>query len=105
MEYVELSYAEQVQGRKTFIQSEISLLEAMKHAREYKKLRATEYALKTELRRLLEELDERVKKLASWMPHVKEIKENHIDSHKIKRRKDLELEIEALKDKLALMSG
>lgn len=105
MEYIELTYSERLEGRKALIQSEISLLEAAKHAEGYKKLRAQEFALKTQLKQLISIAHEKLRALEAGMPHVKEPKERADEAVPIKKRKDLELEIEALKEKLSLLSG
>lgn len=106
MEYINLSYAERVHGRKELLQAEITTLECVRYARNYKKLRAQELALKTELRVKMNAMAQKLKEIESWMPKTQTSKEKgKTEQISIKKRKDLELEINTLREKLAILSS
>ncbi len=97
-EYVKLSYAEKKYGEKNLLQSQLQLLNSIKHLKEYKKLRKQELLLKIKLKeKVIETIDE-LKMLDKRLPKVQ-------PKHKISRKENkenlsLENELEKIKNKL-----
>ncbi|MEK6899284.1 MAG: hypothetical protein AABW79_04270 [Nanoarchaeota archaeon] len=104
MEYLKINYAESINGKKQLLQSEISLLEALKRAKNYQTLRTEEFQLKELLRQKLNLIHSRINDIMPTIPAMKEKKENPSSSF-VKKRKDIELEIESLKERLSLLSS
>lgn len=123
-EYTRLTHPEIIYGEKNFLQSQLELLNSIKSAEEYQKLRRRELRLKIELRRKLKNLRDNIKELDKKLPKIKEepkkqttekpkiekpeIKEpktkKQTSKKKVKEKKkqksELEMEIEDIKSKL-----
>lgn len=103
MRFIQLNQGEQQYGQKELLQSEISLLECMKHAKEYRRLRSEDLALKRDMVAKITQLGEKMRLLNTLLPHAQE-SASKATQPLMQNRKDLELEIDSLKEKLKLLS-
>lgn len=106
MEYIELTTEEQIRAKEHILNGEISVLETLKHARNFKKLRNEELKLKDELRKKLTLITSKIKQADIELPKTKiPIASEKKPAQSIKKRKDLEFEIDVIKQKLALLGS
>jgi len=102
MEYVGIDSSKQVYGKKNLLYCQMGMLTILKKLRAYKKLRKQEFALKKILKRKIKELQETLKHLETILPETKHEKFKGVKfSTAPKKRKDLEAEIEKIKNKIA----
>jgi len=105
-EFVRLSHSERVYGQKSFLQSQLELLNLIKNFRTYKSLRKEEYELKVKLKAMVGETFDLIDKLDRKLPKT---------SYKVPKigkkvgilKKDMSIqeEMEELKGKLARLQG
>jgi hypothetical protein len=69
--YVRLSYENFVESRRNLLSSEMSLLNVLKIIKRYDAIRSTELKMKTEMCKLVKDLDAAVKKTKSSFPFLK----------------------------------
>jgi hypothetical protein len=101
-EYVSLNPSQQNYSKKNFLYCELELLNTVKHYKKYRKLRKEELALKSLLRRTLNELKAEIKTFESLLPdaHDPRLGAVHI-SRAQKARQELDDEITDIKKRLA----
>lgn len=106
-EYVKLSYPEFVYGKKNLLQSQIELLQVLKHYKSYQQLRKEGFILKVNFKAKLEETLAALQLLDKILPKTS-IKTNKIESEEQsdfflyqKEKLSLEQEIDEIKKKLA----
>lgn len=100
--YIKLEPAENLYIKKNLLQSQLELLQTIKHQQIYKKLRKQELIIKIELKKILEEAIGEFKLLNKLLPKTQTIQ--HPKGEKIileSGRKSLESELLAIKAKLA----
>lgn len=103
MEYVKLIASEQGYAKRELLLSQMEILSIMKRYQKYKELRKQELALKSILRRKINEINEEVRLLDKTLPRAtKEKREEETLSivGKVVKRRDLESEIEEIKRKI-----
>lgn len=106
MEYLRITNPERAYGKRELLKTEISVLEALKHQQAYTKARMEELILKQRLRQLFIMMSDKVKESENWLPKVRthDKKEHDVAKVLVKERRDLEVEIQALKEKLSLLA-
>lgn len=102
MEYVKLTSSEQAYSKKELLMSQMETLNIMKRYQKYKELRKQELALKSILKRKIGEVREELAVVDRSLPRMKEKTEEDVQIAKtpIKKRHDLEFEIEEIKRKI-----
>ncbi|MEK6858764.1 MAG: hypothetical protein AABX53_02530 [Nanoarchaeota archaeon] len=102
MEYVKLTASEQAYSKKELLMSQMETLNIMKRYQKYKELRKQELALKSILKRKIGEVREELSVIDRSLPRMKEKTEddNQITKVPVKKRHDLEFEIEEIKRKI-----
>ena len=102
MEYVKLTASEQAYSKKELLMSQMETLNIMKRYQKYKELRKQELALKSILKRKIGEVREELSVIDRSLPRMKEKTEedNQVIRIPIKKRHDLESEIEEIKRKI-----
>ena len=105
MEYIALNPAEQSFGEKRLLQCEMEVLTTIKRYQLYKKLRNEENALKSLLKKKINELKDEIKSLDHILPHVKIHKEevHIIDRRTLAKRSKLDDQIADIKRRLAAL--
>ncbi|MCH7567956.1 MAG: hypothetical protein IIA87_00910 [Nanoarchaeota archaeon] len=101
IEYVKLGHSEQIYGKKNLLYGQMELLTIIKRYQEYKKLRKKELALKNQLRKKVNEMQQEMKSLDKLFPTVKhESYHTRTIKKTPKKRDELDLEIEEIRTKL-----
>ncbi len=105
-EYIKLSGPEIIYGQKNLLQSQLSLLQAIKHYAAYQGLRKYELLLKISLKNKIEQIKKTLTLLGKLLPKIKFIESHVKETKKIKDvfdKKDfsLEREIEQIRKKLS----
>lgn len=108
IEYIRLSPQELWYGKKSFLEAQLSLLNATKHFYAYKKLRKEEFMLKLALKKSAEDALSSVNLLQSILPKTTMKEEKHhvkgtvhnISSAIDEKSLSLDQEIEHIKQKL-----
>ena len=104
-EYIGLSPSQQAYAKKNLLYCEMSLLETIKRYRKYKELRKQSTSLRVLLKRTVNDLQDELKKLESFLPKTKRDKFSSIDiDTTLKNRQDLEYEINEIKRKITELS-
>ncbi len=102
--HVRLEYNEAVFGKKDILSSEINLLELLRRLRNYKVSRKRELILKARLKRELFELKSRVHAIEGFFPSEESeeaIKSKARGLREEKRNKDIDSQLEEIREKLA----
>lgn len=73
-QYAKLTASELEYGEKSLLQSQLELLDSMKEAQAYRKLRKEEVHLKIEFKRKIAEMQEAIKEFEKCLPEVEEEK-------------------------------
>jgi len=99
-EYVLLKNSEKISGAKNLLHSQVSLLNSVKYIQEYNRLRTEELAIKILLKKKIAELEDELNILEKVIPKVKEKTEGEEKKVSVKKRIDLETEIEEIRRKI-----
>ena len=107
MEYLKLDPSEQQYGKKHLLESEMSLLNVLKRSREFNKLRKVEVELKGLFKRKMDDISNDLLELDKILPkmQIERVVEKHTKDNSRKKRDELEVEIEEIKQKLALLGN
>lgn len=109
-EYIRYTTDETKEGQTHLLSAEMELLTALKHLRNYKKIREEENVLKISVKAKLGEIQETLKILDKLLPHASFMKEKEdpllhsIKEHEDKKENSLEQELESIRQKLARLS-
>lgn len=104
MEYIKLDSSEQVYGKKHLLCSQMEMLSVMKRYESLKKMRQTEFKIKTSLKQKIKNVQDELKILDTFLPKTKHksIEEAKIKySQDTKKHIDLQYELDEIKKKLA----
>lgn len=110
-EYVRLSGLESVYAQKRLLHSELGLLETVRRANNYKKLRNEEFVLRLALKKIIGELLEELELLDKSLPQdklpglAKENKPKEKQSSEEKGVLSLEQELEIIRRKIERLDG
>jgi len=102
-EYVNFKKHETVEIKKSFLTSQLKLLDTFKHFKEYKRLRTDELLLKISLKEKVSRLKENVKNLDKMLPKAEHSSLNE-SFNEMSKRMTLEEEIDSIKKKLATLN-
>ncbi len=108
MEYLKLDPSEQQYGKKHLLNSEMTVLNMMRRSTEFNKLRKAELDLKTLFKKKMSEVSLDLEELDKILPKMKieEVREPKIrDNSYRKKREELEVEIEEIKQKLSMLGN
>lgn len=102
MEYVKIISSEQIYSKKELLMAQMEMLSIMKRYQKYKELRKQELALKSMLKRKIAEINEEITIIDRTLPRMKEKTEEEKTKSivAVKKRSDLESEIEEIKRKI-----
>jgi hypothetical protein len=107
MEYIGLNPSEQKFGEKNLLYCEMEVLTTIKRYQLYKKLRKEELALKSLLKKKVNELKDELKSLDHMLPHVKLHKQIEpmriVDRRTLLKSNKLEEQITDIKNRLAAL--
>lgn len=104
--HVKLDYFEAVSAKKDLLGCEASLLEIIKKIRAFKLLRRKEFSVKAEIKKSLDSFKKELIRIGDALPEDEEVESKKLKSikkivNKNKRDKDLESELDEIKEKLA----
>ncbi|MBM3233241.1 MAG: hypothetical protein FJY98_01610 [Candidatus Liptonbacteria bacterium] len=112
-EYIRLGPQELKYGKKSLLESQFFILNAMKHYNEYRRLRKEEFMLKVALKKSADDVMSSLNHLESLLPKasIKVEKSKHINTSHVKevhsKQQDkvlaLDLEINRIKQKLSAL--
>lgn len=106
MEYLKLDPNEQQYSKKQLLTAEMSVLNVMRRSREFNKLRKIEFDLKSLFKRKMDEINIALEELDKILPKMKmEPVITKKDNPYRKKRDELEVEIEEIKQKLAMLGN
>jgi hypothetical protein len=108
MEYLKLDPSEQQYSKKELLNSEMSVLNMIKRSHEFSKLRKVEFELKGLFKRKIDEISSMLLELDKIVPKMKiepMIEKAPKNGLYQKKREELEVEIEEIKQKLALLGN
>ncbi len=100
-EYIKITPSEIMYSKKNLLQSQLHILEILKHYHSYQEARKEEFVLKITLKNKIEEAKESLKILDKLLPktHWRSKEDMPMQHHKAKL--DLETEINTIRQKLA----
>lgn len=103
--HIKLDYNESISSKKELLQSQISLLNSIRHLQEYKNLRKIELIKKLEVKNHIREIVYYSRSLMERLPHVElpKVEEKEIEKvvmDKIKKT-EIEEELEQIQERLA----
>lgn len=105
-EYIGLDQSQTNFAKKNLLESQAELLETIKRYEKYKKFRKQELSLKNLLKKVVVDLQEEVKTFDKFMPHIhQEKREVPKIPQSQKKRRDLDMEIEEIRRKIAALSA
>ena len=105
MEYIGFETSEQIYGKKNLLYCKIELLNTIKRYRKYQEMRKQNIALKSLLKRTINELHAELRKFEQTLPKTSFDRFEAADiSRDKKRRYELDEEIEEIKRKIAELS-
>ena len=108
MEYLKLDPSEQQYGKKHLLNSEMGVLNMIRRSTEFNKLRKVELELKNLFKKKINEINLDMEELDKILPKMKieQVREVKVkDGSYRKKREELEVEIEEIKQKLSLLSN
>ncbi|MEK6934203.1 MAG: hypothetical protein AABW75_04995 [Nanoarchaeota archaeon] len=103
-EYIKLSHPEIIYGKRNLLQSQVELLQTLQRYKTYHQLRKEELLLKVALKTKVEEALSSLASLSKIIPktHYAEEDSDILDIFSFREdKKDLEREIETIRNKLA----
>lgn len=103
-EYIRFQRSEKKSIQKSFLTSQMMLLDSLKKHANYKKLRTEELLLKIALKTKIEHLNNNIKAIEKHMPKTTISPKNMSALAETRRSLSLEEEIEMIKRKIAALS-
>ncbi len=103
MEYIRLEHSEQVYGKKHLLYSQMEILNIIRRYESMKKMRETEFKIKTSLKRKIKQVQDELKILDSFLPKTKfsSAEEIKTKQHHYTKKKEIQSELEEIRKKLA----
>lgn len=103
MEFIHITPEEKESGQVQLLNAQIEILTIAKRYKKFKQFRKEELTLKNEMRRKLTALQEDIKNYEKNVPRIHVIKPVVVEKKmiEVKRRDELETEIDVLKQKIA----
>ena len=98
-EYVKISETEKKYSEKNLLQSQMRVIESLKHLKEYKKLRRQELLLKIRLKNKIEDAQSEIKTLKKALPRTYN-EPKPMSAHERQENLSLEQELNQIKSKL-----
>ncbi len=103
--YLKLEYSESVYSKKNILSAEMSLLNIAKIIKKYQLLREEEFILRTQIYKLMKEINATIRKTKTSMPSIKisekqKPEEIQIRKRKIEDNQDLEKQLQEIQEKL-----
>ncbi len=103
--HVKIEYEEMLFGKKEILSTQINLINATNHIRNYKVLRKKELSEKTKLKSQLASLRSKVASLNSHLPENNQLPKKRTNFVKKENIKDFQHELDEIKEKLERLNN